>query len=193
MHPYKIMLAQELNENDFETRRALCLEIQQNVVWMFWCYTAMRLIFTCVIPLTSKTFATGLNLTSFAAWTYVALSQSDGVVWNSKVWHMGSVFLWRRKRCGNCKFWSILQNAREFFEPRLNEREDQHQLWFQQDGATAHTSRNAIKTLKEMFPNHLISCVVTLAGHQDHLTWIHAIIFSGVTWNRKCTLNAHDQ
>ena len=31
MHPYKIMLAQELNENDFETRRALCLEIQQNV------------------------------------------------------------------------------------------------------------------------------------------------------------------
>ena len=27
MHPYKIMLAQELNENDFETRRALCLEI----------------------------------------------------------------------------------------------------------------------------------------------------------------------
>ena len=63
MHPYKIMLAQELNENGFETRRALFWEIQQNVRWMLWCYTAMRLIFTCVVPLTSKTFATGLNLT----------------------------------------------------------------------------------------------------------------------------------
>ena len=31
------------------------------------------------------------------------------------------------------------------------------QRCFQQDGATAHTSQNAIKILKEMFPNHLIS------------------------------------
>ena len=31
MHPYKMMLSKELCERDIETRRALCLEIQQHV------------------------------------------------------------------------------------------------------------------------------------------------------------------
>ena len=31
MHPYKMMLAQELGERDCETRRALCLKIQHHV------------------------------------------------------------------------------------------------------------------------------------------------------------------
>jgi len=30
-------------------------------------------------------------------------------------------------------------------------------LWFQQDGATAHTLRTAMRVLKEMFPAHLLS------------------------------------
>ena len=29
MHPYKMMLAQELSERDWETRRTLCREVQQ--------------------------------------------------------------------------------------------------------------------------------------------------------------------
>ncbi|XP_014776286.1 uncharacterized protein LOC106873445 [Octopus bimaculoides] len=31
MHPYKMILSQELSERDIETRRALCLEMQQNI------------------------------------------------------------------------------------------------------------------------------------------------------------------
>ena len=31
MHPYKMMLAQELSKRDWETRRALCQEVQQHV------------------------------------------------------------------------------------------------------------------------------------------------------------------
>jgi hypothetical protein len=30
-------------------------------------------------------------------------------------------------------------------------------LWFQQDGATAHTARNAMRVLKDMFPARVIS------------------------------------
>lgn len=31
MHPYKMMVTQELNKRDFETRRAVCEEIPQNI------------------------------------------------------------------------------------------------------------------------------------------------------------------
>jgi len=37
---------------------------------------------------------------------------------------------------------------------------DQHgadNVWFQQDGATAHTSRRSLSLLREMFPGHAIS------------------------------------
>ena len=31
MHPYKMMLAQELSERDWETRQTLCQEVQQHI------------------------------------------------------------------------------------------------------------------------------------------------------------------
>jgi len=37
---------------------------------------------------------------------------------------------------------------------------DQHgadNVWFQQDSATAHTSRHSLSLLREMFPGHVIS------------------------------------
>ena len=49
MHPYKMMMAQKLSERDIETRKALCLEIQQHVSPMQQlCYSVTRRIFTCV-------------------------------------------------------------------------------------------------------------------------------------------------
>jgi len=53
---------------------------------------------------------------------------------------------------------AILQN---FFQPQLGEIfNDQHgadNVWFHQDGATAHTSRRSLSLLREMFPGHVIS------------------------------------
>ena len=46
----------------------------------------------------------------------------------------------------------MLQN---FLRPKLDELEEE--VWFQQDGATAHTSRRSLSILREMFPGHLIS------------------------------------
>lgn len=37
------------------------------------------------------------------------------------------------------------------------EEEQLEDLWFQQDGATAHTARNSLNVLKEMFPGRLVS------------------------------------
>ena len=56
------------------------------------------------------------------------------------------------------RYRAMLQN---FFQPLLGEIfNDQHgadNVWFQQDGATAHTSRRSLSLLREMFPGHVIS------------------------------------
>jgi len=45
-----------------------------------------------------------------------------------------------------------LQN---FLRPKLDELEEE--VWFQQDGATAHTSHRSLSILREIFPDHPIS------------------------------------
>ena len=45
---------------------------------------------------------------------------------------------------------------REFLWPKLNEM-DLNQLWFQQDGATSHTSRETIALLRSKFDDRIIS------------------------------------
>lgn len=44
----------------------------------------------------------------------------------------------------------------EFLQPKLNEFENQ-QIWFLQDGATAHMARTSMDALREFFPGCLIS------------------------------------
>jgi len=47
---------------------------------------------------------------------------------------------------------------RNFCEPELRLRViDLSSIWFQQDGATAHTERASISVLRERFPQHVIS------------------------------------
>jgi hypothetical protein len=47
---------------------------------------------------------------------------------------------------------------REFLNNELCRlRADKRLVWFQQDGATAHTARNSMAVLRGMFPEHVIS------------------------------------
>ncbi|XP_045504404.1 uncharacterized protein LOC123701036 [Colias croceus] len=47
---------------------------------------------------------------------------------------------------------------RNFFEPELQECEHYNvQSWFQQDGATSHTTNNSIEALHQLFPEKVIS------------------------------------
>jgi len=56
------------------------------------------------------------------------------------------------------RYCAILQN---FFQPQLgeifNDQDGADNVWFQQDGATAHSSRRSLSLQKEMFPGHVIS------------------------------------
>jgi hypothetical protein len=46
------------------------------------------------------------------------------------------------------------------FRPKLNDIFDENgaeNVWFQQDGATAHTSRRSLGILREIFPGYVVS------------------------------------
>ena len=54
---------------------------------------------------------------------------------------------------------------RNFCEPELHRRgTDLSSIWFQQDGATAHTARASMSVLQKMFPQHIIS-------HGGYVPW----------------------
>jgi hypothetical protein len=47
-----------------------------------------------------------------------------------------------------------------FLRPKLDDIFDEHgaeNVWLQQDGATAHTSRRSLGILREMLPGHVVS------------------------------------
>jgi len=53
---------------------------------------------------------------------------------------------------------------RTFLEPELHRLGvETHTLWFQQDGAMAHTTRTAMQVLNEMFP----ACVISRRGNTE--------------------------
>ena len=52
-----------------------------------------------------------------------------------------------------------------FLQPQLNElAADVEDIWFQQDGATAHTAQRTMRYLGELFPRHIIS-------HSGDIPW----------------------
>jgi hypothetical protein len=54
------------------------------------------------------------------------------------------------------RYCAMLEN---FLRPRLDDLLDEHgaeNVWFQQDGATAHTSRRSLGILREIFPSHVV-------------------------------------
>ena len=141
MHPYKIILAQELNENDFETRRALCLEVQQNVrmdalvlysneAHFHLCGTVNKQNFRYWAESNPRSLhERPLHCPRVTVWCTIARFG----IWGPYFFEEENVVA----TVNSDRYCKMLEN---FLKPRLNEREDQHQLWFQQDGATAHTS-----------------------------------------------------
>lgn len=57
----------------------------------------------------------------------------------------------------------------QFLEPQLQQN-NLGLVWFQQDGATAHTVRNLMAVLREMFPGNLSPGMVTF--HGPRVRWI---------------------
>jgi len=74
------------------------------------------------------------------------------------------------------RYCDMLQN---FLRPKVDELEDD--VWFQQDGATAHTSRRSLLILREMFPGCLISLRGDIGWPARSPDLTPCDFFSGVT------------
>lgn len=69
---------------------------------------------------------------------------------------IGPYFFEEGNRAATVNSERYIAMIRNFFAPAFAELNVQN-AWFQQDGATAHTSRASLQLLREMFPGRLIS------------------------------------
>jgi hypothetical protein len=160
LHPYKIQVVQELTVRDLDTRTNLCRDIQQiprTAVLIFSDEAHFHLAGT-------------VNKQNFRYW-----AENNPRNLHERPLHSPRVTVW----CAIAEFgvWGpyffeedgqvvTVTSARycdmleTFLKPKLEELTQNHDndnIWFQQDGATAHTSRRSMEILRQMFPGHLIS------------------------------------
>lgn len=160
MHPYKMMVTQELSIRDFETRRALCEDILQNIPP------------TAVVIFSDEAhfhLAGTVNKQNFRYW-----AEGNPRELHQRPLHSPHVTVW----CGVAEFgvWgpyffeedgqAVTVNSNRychmletFLRPKFNQFIEDHEgeVWFQQDGATAHTARRSREILRELFPGRLLS------------------------------------
>ena len=158
-HPYKIMIVQKLLQGDFAQRRQFCesiLEIlNEEMVIMMSDEAHFQLDGT-------------VNKQNCRYW-----SSENPQVLHQRPLHSQKVTVW----CGVAQFGIIgpyffeednstvtvtsaryIEMLNRFLLPELRRRRvNMQQIWFQQDGATAHTARASMQVLCDIFPQHLIS------------------------------------
>ena len=157
MYPYKTMIAQELTAADLETRKHFCLMFEQSVPpddtvifsdeahfhlngsvnkqnSRYWAKENPRELHERPLHCPRVTVWCGISIIGILG-PYFFEEDNATVTVNSD------------------RYCSMLEN---FLEPQLSEF-GYGNVWFQQDGATAHTSRRSMEVLREMFPGRLIS------------------------------------
>ena len=139
MHPYKMMLAQELSERDWETHRTLCQEVQQHVpraaVVLFsdeahfhLCGIVNKQNFRYwAVDNPRELHERPLHSPRVTVWCAIA----EFGMWGPYFFEEEGVTL----TVTSDRYCDMLRN---FLRPKLDELEEE--VWFQQDGATAHTS-----------------------------------------------------
>jgi hypothetical protein len=157
LHSYKMMLAQELSERDCANRRAISAEILEQVS-------------AAAVLLNSDEahfhISGAVNEQNFRYWAERILRELQ-----ERLLHSPRITVW----CAVADFGvigpyffeeggatvTVTTNLYDemletFLRPKLDDVDTEH-LWFQQDGATAHTARRSLGVLREMFPGRLIS------------------------------------
>jgi len=158
MHPYKMMVAQELSVTDWETRRTLSEDILQHVppTPVLWCSDEAHFHLSGTV-----------NKQHFRYWAennphdlhQRPLDNPRVTVW-CDVSRLGAVRPYFFEEGGETvtvasnRYCEMLEN---FLRPRLEEFDDSEDVWFQQDVATAHTARRSLGILREIFPSRLVS------------------------------------
>ncbi|PNF29530.1 hypothetical protein B7P43_G01911 [Cryptotermes secundus] len=156
-----MMVTQELSERDFETRKAACEDILQNIPSGAVLISSDEAHFH---------LSGTVNKQNFRYW-----SAENPQELHQRPLHSPRVTVW----CAVAEFgvWgpyffeengltvTVTSNRychmiETFLRPKLNQFVGDHeegQAWFQQDGATAHTSRRSLAILRELFPGRLLS------------------------------------
>lgn len=160
-HPYKMMMAQELNQTDFANRQNLCENMLEQIApeaaffssdeahfhlcgavnkqnFRYWAESNPQIIQE--IPLHSPKLTVWCAISQFGViGPYFFEEDGVTVTVNSE------------------RYVAMLQN---YLQPRMEEiieNEGLGVVWFQQDGATAHTARISLNILRHMFPGRLVS------------------------------------
>ena len=156
-HPYKMAIVQELYEWVFNSWGNTCevlLEVvPEDAVVVF---LVTKPIFICVDRSTNKTrywadtnpwtlHERPLHSPKVTVWCAIS---SGGII--------GPWFFEENEVTVTVNSDRYVNIFLELFFPRLDEL-DLGDTWFQQDGATAHTSRTSMAVLREIFPERLIS------------------------------------
>ena len=66
-----------------------------------------------------------------------------------------------------------------FLSPEIAHHPVTEEAFFQQDGATSHTTQDSMVAVRNLFPNHVISRYGTSQGQPGHLIFQHVISISG--------------
>lgn len=156
-HPYKLAVVQELTERDFVARQNACEALLENLpddALVFFSDEAHFHLSGCV------------NKQNMRYWSAnnprelheKPLHSARVTVWCalSKVGIIGPYFFEENERAVTVNSERYVNMIENFFVPNLEEI-DAEDVWFQQDGATAHTARIAMRVLRENFPGRLIS------------------------------------
>ena len=159
LHPYKMVMVQQLTERDYEARQTSCEQLVDtlpNGTLVFFSDEAHFHLSGCV------------NKQNMRYWSernprelHERPLHSDRVtVWcaMSRVGIIGPYFFQENNHAVTVTSDRYLTMIQEFFMPALEDMDlDNDNVWFQQDGATAHTTRISMGFLREAFPERLIS------------------------------------
>lgn len=160
-HPYKIQVCQQLSVGDYEQRRVFCetmLETMvnnENMIFLmsdeahfhlngfvnkqncrYWCNENPQML-----------HESPLHSPKVTVWCAVG---EKGII--------GPYFFEENNITVTVNSERYITMLQTFFFPELRRRRwAMRRVWFQQDGATAHTARNSMAVLRDQFPGHLIS------------------------------------
>ena len=160
-HPYKIMIVQQLSKGDF----AQCRDFCENVLAIFTEDANAVVMMSDEAYFHLNGFVNKQNCRFRAAQNPQELHQrplhsSKVTVWCgvSKVGIVGPYFFEEGETAVSVTSARYIDMLNNFLCPELQRRGvNMREMWFQQDGATAHMARVLMEVVPGMFPQHVIS------------------------------------
>lgn len=156
-HPYKLAVVQQLSERDFVARQNACELLLDNLP------QAAVVFFSDEAHFHISGSVNKQNMRYWSGENPRELHQKPLHCERVTVWCaisvmgiIGPYFFEENERAVTVNAARYRSMIEEFFIPSLEEM-NVRDVWFQQDGATAHTARDSMNLLRQYFPDRLIS------------------------------------